>query len=93
MKVLVSGGSRGIGAAVCLRITEAALSRGERPMLAVCGRESSEPQEQVARSVRAMGGNAIALAGDLSNIDVAAKLVDAAVSEFVALTLLLPMPA
>src|SRR5215207_1280823 len=82
MKVLVSGGSRGIGAAVCLRIAEAALSRGERPKIAVCGRESSDPQEEVASSVRAMGGDAIALSGDLSNIDVAARLVDAAVSEF-----------
>jgi glucose 1-dehydrogenase len=82
MKALVSGGSRGIGAAVCLRIAEAALSRGEQPKIAVCGRDPSEPQEEVARSVRALGGEAIALAGDLSNIDVAAKLVDAAVSDF-----------
>jgi glucose 1-dehydrogenase len=82
MKVLVSGGSRGIGAAVCLRITEAALARGEHPMIAVCGREASEPQEDVARAVRALGGDAIALTGDLSTVDVAAKLVDAAVSQF-----------
>ena len=72
MKALVSGGSRGIGAAVCLRIAEAALARGERPMIAVCGREDSEPQEEVARAVREMGGEAIALSGDLSNVDVAA---------------------
>ena len=82
MRVLVSGGSRGIGEAVCLRIAEAALARGERPKIAVCGREGSEPQEQVARSVREMGGDAIALAGDLSDVDVAAKLVDAALAAF-----------
>src|SRR3954468_20954319 len=82
MKVLVSGGSRGIGAAVCVRIAEAALARGERPKIAVCGRESSEPQEEVARSVRALGGDAIALSGDLGDIDAATNLVDAAVSEF-----------
>src|SRR6185312_15073803 len=82
MRDLVSGGSRGIGAAVCVRIAEAALSRGERPRIAVCGREASEPQEQVARSVRTMGGEAIALAGDLSDADVPAKLVEAAVAEF-----------
>ena len=64
MRVLVGGGSRGIGAAVCVRIAEAALSRGERPKIAVCGRESSEPQEEVARSVRALGGDAVALSGD-----------------------------
>src|SRR6266567_3102463 len=82
MRVLVSGGSRGIGAALCLRIAEAALSRGERPKIAVCGREASEPQEEIARSVREMGGDAVALSGDVGNIDSAAKLVDAAVSEF-----------
>lgn len=82
MRVLVSGGSRGIGAAVCLRITEAALARGERPRIAVCGREASEPQEQIARTVREMGGEAIALYGDLADANVPGKLVDAAVAEF-----------
>ena len=82
MRVLVSGGSRGIGAAVCLRIAEAALARGERPKIAVCGREPSDSQEEIARLVRTMGGDAIALSGDLSDIDVPAKLVNAAVSEF-----------
>jgi len=82
MRVLVTGGSRGIGAAVCLRITEAALARGERPRIAVCGQEATETQEQVARAVREMGGVAIALAGDLADADVPAKLVEAAVTEF-----------
>lgn len=82
MRVLVSGGSRGIGAAVCQRIAEAALARGERPRIAVCGREASEPQKQIARSIRELGGEAIALAGDIGDADVAAKLVDAAVAEF-----------
>ncbi|MGE7472024.1 SDR family NAD(P)-dependent oxidoreductase [Bosea sp. NPDC003192] len=82
MRALVSGGSRGIGAAVCLRIAEAALARGERPKIVVCGREDSEPQEEVARAVREMGGEAIALSGDISNVDVAAQLVDATVAAF-----------
>ena len=80
MKVLVSGGSRGIGAAVCFRIAEAALARGEHPRIAVCGREASDSQEEVLKSIRALGGDAIALFGDLSNADVPAKLVDAAMS-------------
>jgi len=82
MRVLVSGGSQGIGAAVCLRIAEAALARGEHPKIAVCGKDASEPQEDVARSVRALGGDAIALTGDLGDIEVPAKLVNAAVAEF-----------
>ncbi|WP_197975531.1 SDR family NAD(P)-dependent oxidoreductase [Rhizobium sp. CFBP 8762] len=82
MRVLVSGGSRGIGAAVCIRIAEAAASRGERAKIVICGREPSEGQEDVAHSVRALGADAIALSGDLSNVDVAADLVKSAVSEF-----------
>lgn len=82
MRALVSGGSRGIGAAVCLRITEAALARGERPKIAVCGREPSDTQEEVARQVRELGGEAIALAGDLGDVDAPARLVDAAAAAF-----------
>jgi glucose 1-dehydrogenase len=82
MRALVSGGSRGIGAAVCLRITEAAIARGEKPRIAVCGREDSEPQEQVARAVRELGGEAIALSGDLRDADVPARLVAETVAAF-----------
>lgn len=82
MRVLVSGGSRGIGAAVCVRIAEAALLRGEHPMIAVCGVRSSEAQKEVVNSVRALGGDGVALCGDLSDVDVPEKLVQAAVSEF-----------
>jgi glucose 1-dehydrogenase len=82
MRVLVSGGSRGIGAATCIRIAEAALARGERPRIAVCGHQPSEPQEEVARSVRAMGGEAIPLSGDLSDSNLAPRLVEAAASAF-----------
>ena len=50
MKVLVSGGSSGIGAAACLRIAEAALARGVQPMIAVCGHKRTTSQEEVVRS-------------------------------------------
>ena len=46
MKVLVSGGSSGIGAAACLRIAEAALARGVQPMIAVCGHKRTTSQEE-----------------------------------------------
>ena len=82
MRVLVSGGSRGIGAATCLRIAEAALARGEHPKIAICGREASDSQEDVARAVRAMGGEAIALAGDLGDANVPSKLVEATIAAF-----------
>lgn len=82
MRALVSGGSRGIGSAVCLRITEAAIARGEHPKIAVCGRAASDTQEEVARQVREMGGEAIALTGDLADVDAPGRLVDAAAAAF-----------
>jgi glucose 1-dehydrogenase len=82
MRALVSGGSSGIGAAACLRIAEAALARGDKPMVAVCGHRPTTTQEEVVRSIRSMGGAAIALVGDLGDPDVPGRLVDAAVTEF-----------
>ena len=64
MKVLVSGGSSGIGAAACRRIAEAALARGVQPMIAVCGHKRTTSQDEVVRSVQSMGGTAIALVGE-----------------------------
>ncbi len=82
MRALVSGGSSGIGAATCLRLAEAALARGDRPIIAVCGNRSSAGQDEVVRSIRSMGGTAIALGGDLGDPEVPARLVAAAVDEF-----------
>lgn len=82
MRALVSGGSSGIGAATCVRIAEAAIARGERPMVAVCGHWESEQQEEVVEAVRSMGGEAIGLAGDLADPDVPAQLVAQTVAAF-----------
>ena len=82
MRVLVSGGSSGIGAAACLRIAEAALARGVQPMIAVCGHKLTTSQQEVVRSIQSMGGTAIALVGDLGDPGVPGQLVEAAVAEF-----------
>jgi glucose 1-dehydrogenase len=82
MRALVSGGSSGIGASACLRIAEAALARGSQPKIAVCGHTFNTTQEEVVRSIMAMGGIAIALSGDLGNPEVPSQLVAAAVAEF-----------
>jgi glucose 1-dehydrogenase len=82
MRVLVSGGSSGIGASTCVRLAEAALARGEQPQIAVCGHQETATQEQVVRSIRALGGTAIALVGDLGDPEVPAQLVEAAAAEF-----------
>jgi glucose 1-dehydrogenase len=82
MRALISGGSSGIGASACLRIAEAALARGVQPMIAVCGHKPNTSQEEVVRSIRSMGGTAIALVGDLGDADVPGQLVEAAATEF-----------
>ncbi len=82
MRAIVTGGSSGIGAATCVRLAEAALARGAQPMIAVCGHESNAGQDEVVRSIRSMGGAAIALTGDLGDPDVPKRLVETAVHEF-----------
>jgi glucose 1-dehydrogenase len=82
MRVLISGGSSGIGAATSVRVAEAALGRGEQAMVAVCGHKLTSGQEEVVDSIRSMGGKAIALVGDLGDPEVPSRLVDAAVAEF-----------
>ncbi|MET7325421.1 SDR family oxidoreductase [Streptomyces sp. NPDC005549] len=82
MRALVSGGSSGIGAAASLRLAEAALARGEQPMIAVSGLTANARQDEVVRSIQSMGGKAIALTGDLGDPDVPGRLVGAAVDEF-----------
>lgn len=51
-------------------------------MIAVCGHAPTASQDVVVRSIRAMGGAAIALVGDLSDPDVPGRLVEDAVGEF-----------
>lgn len=82
MRALVSGGSSGIGAAACVRIAEAAIARGERAQLAVCGHKSTASQDEVVEKVKALGGDAILFAGDISDPEVPAKMVDATVEAF-----------
>lgn len=82
MRALVSGGSSGIGAATCLRLTEAALARGEQAMVAVCGNTSNAGQEDVVREIQSRGGTAIPLVGNLAEPEVPAQLVAAAVEDF-----------
>ena len=81
MRALVSGGSSGIGAATCVRLAEAALARGEQPMIAVCGHKLTPSQEQVVASIQSMGGKAVSLVGVLGDPEVPSRLVEAAVAE------------
>lgn len=82
MRVLVSGGSNGIGAAASVRIAESALARDEQAMIAVCGHGSIDRQKEVVSAIESIGGTAIALSGDLGDPEVPGRLVTAAVDAF-----------
>ncbi|GIW15957.1 MAG: beta-ketoacyl-ACP reductase [Tepidiforma sp.] len=79
---LVTGGSRGIGRAICLELGR----RGAR--VAVNYRANAELAEQVAAEIRAMGSEAFAVGGDVANGDDAAAMVKATVERFGGLDIL-----
>jgi 3-oxoacyl-[acyl-carrier protein] reductase len=67
---LVTGGSRGIGAAVALALGEAGAA------VAVNYRERATEGDAVAAKIKDAGGRAIAIAGDVSQAAAVAKMVD-----------------
>ncbi len=67
---LVTGGSRGIGAAIATRLAEAGAD-----VAAGCGRRRAEAEE-VAEKIRASGRRAAVVLGDLADPDVPARLVE-----------------
>ena len=72
---LVTGGSRGIGAAVARRLAAAGAA------VAVNYRSSQEAAEALVEEIQGAGGRAVALQGDLSRPSEAARLVDATVDQ------------
>src|SRR5262249_43162268 len=72
---LVTGGSRGIGAAVVKTLGEAGCS------VAVNYRERAAEAEQLAKAIVTAGGKAVAIAADVSQADVVAAMVTRAGSE------------
>lgn len=66
---LVTGGARGIGQAIALRLAHDGIA------VAVNYRGSTEAADETVRQITAAGGRAIALAGDVAVADQAAKLV------------------
>lgn len=73
MRVLVTGASRGIGAAICMR-----LGAGGAEVTA-CGASHRTELEGLAAEVRSAGGKVHTLYGDLSDAAVPAQLVDSAI--------------
>ncbi len=79
---LVTGGSRGIGRAICLELGR----RGAR--VAVNYRSNGDLAEEVAAEIRAMGSDAFAVGGDVANAGEAAAMVKATAERFGGLDIL-----
>ena len=73
---LVTGGSRGIGRAISLELARA----GAR--VAVNYASRADAAEEVVAAIRAAGGEAVAIAGDVADPDQAAALVEQAEAAF-----------
>jgi 3-oxoacyl-[acyl-carrier protein] reductase len=79
---VVTGASRGIGKAVALKLA----SMGANIVLNY--RSSVKSVEEVLEEIKSLGGNAVAVQGDVSSFDEAAKIIKAAVENFGSLDIL-----
>lgn len=79
---VVTGASRGIGKAVALKLA----SMGANIVLNY--RSSVKSVEEVVEEIKSLGGNAVAVQGDVSSFDDAAKIIKAAVENFGSLDIL-----
>ncbi|WP_334403567.1 SDR family NAD(P)-dependent oxidoreductase [Bradyrhizobium sp. AZCC 2289] len=72
---LVTGGSRGIGAAIVRRLANAGVA------VAINYRERTDEANTLVKSIAGIGGRAIAIAADVSQADAVAQMVQRANSE------------
>ncbi len=73
-RALITGSSTGIGAAVARKLARLGVA------VAVHGHKNAEAAEAVAGEIRAAGGKAVVVLGDVSNSGEAQKIVDSAVA-------------
>lgn len=73
---LITGGSRGIGAATAVRLAE------DGHDVAIAYRSNAEAAEQIAAEVQALGRRAATFTGDMSEVEAPGALVSAVEREF-----------
>jgi glucose 1-dehydrogenase len=79
-RILVTGGSRGIGRSICLRLARDAKARGETPRIAVTATGASPDLEALVAELKGEGVEALAIAGDLADGETPARIVAEAVA-------------
>jgi glucose 1-dehydrogenase len=79
-RILVTGGSRGIGRSICLRLAKDAFARGETPKIVVTATGASPDLHAVVAELEAMGAQALAVAADLNDPAAPERLVSQAVA-------------
>jgi 3-oxoacyl-[acyl-carrier protein] reductase len=72
---LVTGGSRGIGRAICLRLAQAGAA------VAVNYHSRADAAAEVVRGIESVGGQALAIAGDVGDRSAAARMVERAAAD------------
>jgi glucose 1-dehydrogenase len=75
MRIIVTGAARGIGRAVCLRLARDAFSSGGASL--VISDQHADELKTLVEEIQGMGGQAIAVAGDISDPDLPALIVNA----------------
>ncbi len=83
MRILVTGASRGIGRAICLRLVRDFAARSEGAIhIAACASRNVAELDAIVGELREIGADAIPLLGDVANPAVPARLVDEATNAF-----------
>jgi glucose 1-dehydrogenase len=82
MRVLVTGAASGIGRATCLRLARDARARGRAAAIAAVDVGPAPGLETLKRELEAVGGEMLALDGDMGSAEAPARVVEAAAARF-----------